>query len=79
MVARHKIASVFVPFEILPLGGEKKRDDLPRFLTPGQVQNYLLVNREMLSNWLIQWREHTEKELIDEYIAGVGTLAFRSH
>jgi len=77
MTSRSKIVSVFVPFEVLPEGGEKKRDDLPRFLTSTEIRNYIIANRNELANWLIQWREHTEKELIDEYFAGVGTPGFR--
>lgn len=77
MTARHKIVSVFVPFEQLPDGSEKKRDDLPRFITPGAVRNYIIDNTNTLSQWLLEWKEFTEKDMIDEYIAGVGTPQFR--
>lgn len=77
MVSKHQIAAVFVPFEKLPDGSMKKRDDLPRFLTSNGVRNYITDNSQMLSKWLLEWREHTERDLIDEYIAGVGTPQFR--
>lgn len=74
--------SVFVPFE---LQGRKeiKRDDLPRFIEPEEIIQYL-TNNPGISHRnghrvLIEWREHSERDLIDEYIAGVGTSKFRRH
>jgi hypothetical protein len=78
MFSRNKVASVFVPFERLPDGSDKKRDDLPRFITTEEIRDYITKNSPALSKWLLEWKEHTEKDLIDEYLAGVGTPKFRS-
>ena len=66
--------SVFVPFEVQ---GKKeiKRDDLPRFLDPQEVIEFLAAHPGVSSrngyHVILEWREHVEKELINEYLAGV--------
>lgn len=77
MAKLHPITSVWVPFEILAGDrddGGRKCDTLPRFATAEDVKRYLSINSNRLSRRKLQWREHTEKDLIKEYIAGVGTL-----
>jgi hypothetical protein len=66
--------TVWVPFEMLPDKTERKCNDLPRFATIGEVREYLRIHNQRLSARLLQWREHSEKEYIEEYEAGVGTL-----
>lgn len=66
--------SVFVPFEMVPGQSEKKCDDLPRFASSQQVWNYLQTNGQLIAHRKIEWREHFEKEYLEEYRAGVGTL-----
>ncbi len=71
------VSTVFVPFE--HLGGDrwKKRDDLPRFLQPKEVIDFLTSHPEVsMRNGRyvrIDWREHSERDLIKEYTDGVGT------
>lgn len=81
-----KPKTVFVPFEIEWMSKgvqEKKRNDLPRFLEPREIVQYLaenpLVSYRDGRRVYLEWREHSEKDLIDEYIAGVGTKRFRRH
>jgi hypothetical protein len=66
--------SVFVPFEVFPDQTEKKCDDLPRFASTREVRGYLHTNGHTLLHRRIEWREHFEKEYIEEHKAGVGTL-----
>lgn len=66
--------SVWVPFEQLPDGTDRKCDDLPRFASSREVRGYLAKHNQALARRMIQWREHFEKEYIEEYEAGVGTL-----
>lgn len=74
--------AVFVPFEI-QRKGEIKRDDLPRFLEPREVIQYLAAHPEVSTRRglkvILEWREHSERDLIDEYLAGVGTEKFQRH
>lgn len=76
-MVKDRIVSVFVPFERFPDGSCKKRDDLPRFLTPGGVRNYIRDNSDALSKWMLEWQETSDKKLIDEYVDGVGTANYR--
>lgn len=88
-----KIQSVFVPFELQPNGQWKKRDDLPRFLEPEEVIQYLGRNPQVSYRWngpieerhrghtrrvevVLEWREHSEPDLIKEFTDGVGTPEF---
>ena len=75
----HTPHAVFVPFE-LTLQGWIKRDDLPRFLEPSEVKAYLLTHPKISYRHGVpvplQWREHSERDLIAEYVAGVGTPEF---
>lgn len=66
--------SVFVPFEIMPNGREVKCDDLPRFVDPEDVKVFISAHSKRLLKRKLQWREHFEKSLIEEYVKGVGTL-----
>lgn len=66
--------SVFVPFEVFPDNTEKKCDDLPRFKTTGQVREYLATQGYIVAHRKIEWREHFEKEFLEEYEVGVGRL-----
>lgn len=73
--------SVFVPFE---WGGHKwfKRDDLPRFRESEQAARYLLANPDISFRKgkpvYLQWQERDERELVDEYMRGVGTPEYAS-
>lgn len=79
------VSSVFVPFEKISEGDWKKRDDLPRFLTSREAMQYLYENNQRIS-WKrfegterfvqLEWREHSEPDLIKEYAEGVGTPKF---
>jgi hypothetical protein len=71
--------SVFVPFEILPNGKEVKCDTLPRFVDPEDVKTYISANSARLSRRKLQWREHSEINLIREYVEGVGDSSRRPH
>lgn len=77
--------SVFVPFEWigggLPSGADilwpssykwRKRNDIPRFLETAECRQYLETHRLPP----VMFFECTEKDLIAEYAAGVGTTAF---
>lgn len=67
--------TVWVPFEMQPNGSEKKCDDLPRFATIQEVRHYLSLHSDSgLRKRKLRWEERTEKEFIDEYVAGIGTL-----
>lgn len=68
-----EVKAVWVPFEVSPLGTEKKCDDLPRFIDQESIKHYLRTHPK-LARRRLQWREHFEKEYIEEYVAGVGTL-----
>lgn len=78
------VHSVFVPFEYRD-GQWIKRDDLPRFLTSKESIAYLTKYNPVIS-WRrvqgqnrfvrLEWREHSEPDLIREYIDGVGTPEF---
>lgn len=67
--------AVFVPFEFAG-GTWFKRDDLPRFIETEEVIRYL-QSHPRLSAHMLEWREHSEKDAIDEYVAGMGTARFR--
>lgn len=67
--------AVFVPFEFTD-GAWLKRDDLPRFIETEEVIRYL-QSHPRLSAHTLEWREHSEKDAIDEYVAGMGTARFR--
>lgn len=69
----HHIRAVFVPFEIGSDGRARKRDDLPRFVEQEEAVNYIQTHPE-LSKWKLEWRMHSDKDLIAEYVRGVGTL-----
>jgi len=71
---KKKRPSVWVPFECFPDQTEKKCDDLPRFATPGEVRDYIQTHGQQLAARQLQWREHFEREYIEEHRAGVGTL-----
>jgi hypothetical protein len=66
--------SVFVPFEVFPNQTEKKCDDLPRFTSSQEVWEHLKCHGQKIAHRKIEWREHFDKEYLDEYRAGVGTL-----
>lgn len=66
--------SVFVPFEVFPNQTEKKCDDLPRFDSSYGIWRYLDLHGQKIAHRKIEWREHFEKEYLEEYRAGVGTL-----
>lgn len=71
--------SVFVPFEWTGKAWEK-RDDLPRFTDPSECSAYITAHPEISYRKdrfvHLEWREHTERDLIAEYVAGVGTPRF---
>lgn len=70
-----RVTAVWVPFEIsADERYERKCDDLPRFLTQKEVKDYLSLHSVRLAHRKLQWREHFEKEMIDEYILGIGAL-----
>lgn len=66
--------SVFVPFEVFPDRSEKKCDDLPRLENSGDVWDYLKYHGQEIAHRKIEWREHFDKEYLEEYRTGVGTL-----
>lgn len=80
------VHSVFVPFE--KQGKDwKKRDDLPRFLTSREAISYLIDHPwiswrnapgEPNRRVILEWREHSEPDLIKEYVEGVGTHEFNN-
>lgn len=65
--------TVFVPFQVYPLSKkkERKRDDLPRFLTAEEVKDYISAHPG-LQGQCIEWREHAEKDMVREFIDGIG-------
>jgi hypothetical protein len=78
--------TVLVPFEWNGKTWEK-RDDLPRFIETMEVITYLTDHPEISSRKdpasqyrmvpvRLEWREHSEPDLIREWIDGVGTPAF---
>jgi len=69
----HHIRAVFVPFEIGADGLAKKRDDLPRFAEDEieAIKDYI-QSHPRLGRSKLEWRLHSEKDLIAEYVAGVG-------
>jgi hypothetical protein len=77
--------SVFVPFEWNGKTWEK-RDDLPRFVHTNEVIKYLTTHPEksfrkrpffMVPEHIrLEWREHSERDLIKEFTDGVGTPAW---
>ena len=77
------VRAVFVPFE-KRRDQWIKRDDLPRFLQSKQAVEYIRDHPEISyrdyqgQNWpvVLEWREHSEPDLIQEYIRGVGTPEF---
>lgn len=77
------VSAVFVPFEKVK-DRWVKRDDLPRFLRDRDVSAYIRSNPDISwrehegRRWpvCIEWREHSEKDLIQEYARGVGTPDF---
>jgi hypothetical protein len=80
------VSTVFVPFEVTEKG-EIKRDDLPRFLTSGEAAMYMRRNAQRIcwrkdgysGRWRpirLKWDEHSEPDLIKEYVDGVGTPEF---
>jgi hypothetical protein len=76
------LTSVFVPFERNGPRHWVKRDDLPRFLTSKEVIRYLAVWGRKVSYRNghpipLEWREHSEPDLIKEFTQGVGTLDFK--
>lgn len=72
------IAAVFVPFEVGFDGLERKRDDLPRFLTAEEVKQFLQRNRK-LAKYRLTWKMHSERDLIEEFVKGVGVRAASYH
>lgn len=61
--------SVFAPYETDPVTKFTKRTfDLPLLLTAFQVRVYL-AEHQSLATRLLTWTEHTEPEVIDEYMA----------
>lgn len=68
-----KTRVVYVPFEIAPDKTARKCNDLPRFGTTQAVRWFLELHGQGLSHRMLEWREHEEKEFIEEYLAGVGT------
>lgn len=77
------VSAVFVPFE-KRRDQWVKRDDLPRFLRDSDVMGYIRSHPEISwrehegRRWpvCVEWREHSEADLIREYSEGVGTIAF---
>lgn len=77
------VSSVFVPFE-KRRDQWVKRDDLPRFLRSKQAVDYIRDHPEISyrtfqgQNWpvILEWREHSEPDLIKEYARGVGSPEF---
>ncbi len=67
-----KVESVFVPFE---WDGNNWNvvGNLPRFTQPSECVRYIHQHPE-LARRHIDWQERHEKEFIDEYIRGVGSL-----
>jgi len=67
----HLPATVFVPFT---WDGRQwvKLDDIPRFLEPQECMTYLSQHPE-LSTRHIDWQERSERDLIQEYVRGIGT------
>jgi len=66
---------VWVPFECFLDGTEKKCNDLPRFTSVRELRDYLRDHNQRLRARRLQWREHFEKEYLEEYRAGVGRLS----
>ena len=77
------VSSVFVPFEKVK-DRWVKRDDLPRFLRSKQAVDYIRDRPEISYRTyqgvnypvVLEWREHTEPDLIQEYVRGVGSPEF---
>ena len=67
--------AVFVPFELVN-NAWIKRDDLPRFVESEEVIRYLQSHPRLAAH-MLEWREHSERDAIDEYVAGMGTARFR--
>jgi hypothetical protein len=77
--------TVLVPFEWNGRTWEK-RDDLPRFIETVEVITYLTEHPETSFRKVpfqtasehvrLEWREHSEPDLIREWTDGVGTPAF---
>jgi len=68
--------SVWVPFEKLPDGSDRKCIDLPRFPTRLEVWKFLNANGQKMLDRLLEWREHREREYIEEYLEGIGETTF---
>lgn len=76
------VTTVLVPFEWNGKTWEK-RDDLPRFLESKEVIEYLCLHPEKSFRKVpfatapehirLEWREHSEPDLIREWVDGVGT------
>lgn len=77
--------AVLVPFEWNGKTWEK-RDNLPRFLETKEVIDYLTTHPEKSFRRVpfqiaqehirLEWREHSEPDLIKEFTDGVGTPAW---
>ena len=68
---RKRPSSVFVPYEKLPSGLVVRASDLPRFVEPHQVIEFLHKRRD-LSKRLLDWREEFDSDSINEYMGGLG-------
>lgn len=68
-----KTKVVFVPYEIQPDKSARKCDWLPRFGTTIAVRKFLDMHGQRLRSHMLEWREHHEKEFIEEYKKGLGT------
>lgn len=67
-------SSVFVPYEKLTSGLVVRVRDLPRFVEPHQVIEFLQNHRNDLSRRLLDWREEFDADSINEYMSGVGEI-----
>ncbi len=73
---RSRPKAVFVPYEKLVSGLVVRVRDLPRFVEPHQVIEFL-QQRTDLSKRLLDWREEFDSDSINEYLSGVGEVEHR--
>jgi len=66
------VTAVFVPYQRMPNGSLRKRNDLPRFATSREVAGYIHRFNQALSKWQLEWREEHDAWALKEYFHQVG-------